>query len=312
MHIFHTITSLRSYLRSERQQGKTIGFVPTMGALHEGHLSLIEASKAQNDLTVCSIFVNPTQFNNPDDLARYPRTLDADCAMLASAACDAVFAPSAEEMYGKASVGSKPTDALPYPNHSKRQTPSSTDASDAFDKPVLKFDFGDLERVMEGAFRPGHFNGVGIVVSKLFNIVQPDRTYFGQKDLQQVAVVRRMMIDLGFQIELHPCPTLREADGLAMSSRNRNLTSEERAIASHIFQGLTLAKSRLTDGQSPAIVKAFMEGHFAQQPAFRLEYFEIVNTHTLQPVEVLQPAGQTALCIAAFLGKVRLIDNVVF
>lgn len=319
MHILHTIASLRSYLRSERQQGKSVGFVPTMGALHEGHLSLIEASKAQNDLTVCSIFVNPTQFNNPDDLARYPRTLDADCAMLASAGCDVAFAPSAEEMYGKASeasVGFKrqtpsPTDALalPHPNHSKRQTPSPTDA---YDKPILKFDFGDLERVMEGAFRPGHFNGVGIVVSKLFNIVQPDRTYFGQKDLQQVAVVRRMMIDLGFQIELHPCPTLREADGLAMSSRNRNLTPEERAIASHIFQGLTLAKSQLTDGQSPTIVKALMEAHFVQQPAFRLEYFEIVNTYTLQPVEVLQPAGQTALCIAAFLGKVRLIDNVVF
>lgn len=303
MHLFHSIADLRGYLRSERQQGKSVGFVPTMGALHEGHLSLIEASKAQNDLTVCSIFVNPTQFNNPDDLARYPRTLDADCAMLASGGCDVVFAPSAEEMYGKASEASVGFE---------RQTPSSTDASDAYDKPVLKFDFGDLERVMEGAFRPGHFNGVGIVVSKLFNIVQPDRTYFGQKDLQQVAVVRRMMIDLGFQIELHPCPTLREVDGLAMSSRNRNLTSEERAIASHIFRGLTLAKSRLTDGQSPAIVKAFMEGHFAQQPAFRLEYFEIVNTHTLQPVEVLQPAGQTALCIAAFLNDHRLLDCLIF
>lgn len=302
MHIFHTIASLRSYLRPERQQGKSIGFVPTMGALHEGHVSLIEASRLANDLTVCSIFVNPTQFNNPDDLARYPRTLDADCAMLDAARCDVVFAPSAEEMYGKASVGFK------------RQTPSPTDtlSTDAYSKPILKFDFGDLERVMEGQFRPGHFNGVGIVVSKLFNIVQPDRTYFGQKDLQQVAVVRQMMIDLGFQIELHPCPTLREADGLAMSSRNRNLTTEERAIASHIFQGLNLAKSQLTDGQSPESVKALMEVYFAKQPAFRLEYFEIVNTHTLQPVEVLQPTGQTALCIAAFLGKVRLIDNVVF
>ncbi|MCU0338690.1 MAG: pantoate--beta-alanine ligase [Spirosomaceae bacterium] len=280
MHIFHTISDLRAHLRAHRMLGQSIGFVPTMGALHEGHLSLIAASKAQNDLTVCSIFVNPIQFNNPDDLARYPRTLDVDCAMLAPAGCDVVFAPSAEEMYPE--------------------------------KALLKFDFGDLERVMEGQFRPGHFNGVGIVVAKLFNIVQPDRTYFGQKDLQQVAVVRRMMIDLGFQIELHPCPTLREADGLAMSSRNRNLTAEERPIAAHIFKGLTAAKTALLTGETAEMVKAQMATHFEQQPAFRLEYFEVVNAHTLQSVDKKQPDGQTALCIAAFLGKVRLIDNFVF
>lgn len=294
MHIFHSIADLRTYLRLQRQQGKTVGFVPTMGALHEGHLSLIEASKAQNDLSVCSIFVNPIQFNNPDDLARYPRTLEADCAMLAPAGCDVVFAPSAEEMYGKATAsdGSKP--------------------SNAYSKPILKFDFGPLEHVMEGQFRPGHFNGVGIVVSKLFNIVQPDQTYFGQKDLQQVAVVRQMMIDLGFQIELHPCPTLRETDGLAMSSRNRNLTAEERAIAPHIFKGLTLAQTLLLSGLTPAEVKREIATHFEQQPAFRLEYFEIVDAHSLQTIEAMAAAGQTALCIAAHLGKVRLIDNVVF
>lgn len=280
MHIFHTIASLRSYLRPERQQGKTIGFVPTMGALHEGHLSLIEASNSQNDLTVCSIFVNPIQFNNPDDLARYPRTLEADCELLQTIGCYAVFAPSVQEMYPE--------------------------------KSLLTFDFGDLERVMEGKFRPGHFNGVGVVVSKLFNIVQPDCTYFGQKDLQQVAVVRRMMIDLGFQIELYPRPTLRETDGLAMSSRNRNLTPNERALAPHIYAGLSAAKSQLLSGQTPADVKVWMETHFAQQPAFRLEYFEIVNAFSLQDVAELQPEGQTALCIAAQLGKVRLIDNVVF
>lgn len=280
MHIFPTIADLRAYLRAERAQGKSVGFVPTMGALHEGHLSLIEASNAQNDLTVCSIFVNPIQFNNPDDLARYPRTLEADCELLKTVGCDAVFAPSVQEMYPE--------------------------------KSLLTFDFGDLERVMEGKFRPGHFNGVGVVVSKLFNIVQPDRTYFGQKDLQQVAVVRRMMIDLGFQIELHPRPTLREADGLAMSSRNRNLTPDERAIAPHIFAGLSAAKSQLLSGQTPAEVKDWMEAHFAQQPAFRLEYFEIVNAFSLQDVTELQPEGQTALCIAAHLGKVRLIDNIVF
>ena len=280
MHIFPTIADLRAYLRAERAQGKSVGCVPTMGALHEGHLSLIEASNAQNDLTVCSIFVNPIQFNNPDDLARYPRTLETDCELLQTIGCDTVFAPSVQEMYPE--------------------------------KPLLTFDFGDLERVMEGKFRPGHFNGVGVVVSKLFNVVQPDRTYFGQKDLQQVAVVRRMMIDLGFQIELHPHPTLREADGLAMSSRNRNLTVDERAIAPHIYAGLSTAKSQLLSRRTPAEVKGWINTHFAQQPAFRLEYFEIVNAFSLQDVNKLQPEGQTALCIAAHLGKVRLIDNIVF
>lgn len=280
MFLFHTIKALRDYLYHQRQAGKSVGFVPTMGALHTGHLSLISASKAANDLTICSIFVNPIQFNNPDDLSRYPRTLTADCTLLEGAGCDAVFAPSADEMYP--------------------------------DTPALKFNFGDLERVMEGQFRPGHFNGVAIVVSKLFNMVQPDRTYFGQKDLQQVAVVRRMMLDLGFQIELCPQPTLRETDGLAMSSRNRNLTDEERPVAAHIFKVLTLAKEAILAGQSPAEARQLAYAHFAQEPAFRLEYFEIVNAHSLQTVETTQPHNQTALCVAAYLGKVRLIDNFVF
>jgi pantoate--beta-alanine ligase len=280
MKVFHHITPLRDYLREQRMAGKSIGFVPTMGALHAGHASLIETSRKANDLTVCSIFVNPIQFNNIEDLAKYPRTLDTDCALLEPAGCDVVFAPTAEEMYPE--------------------------------KALLKFDFGDLERVMEGAFRPGHFNGVGIVVSKLFNIVQPDRTYFGQKDLQQVAVVRRMMIDLGFQIELHPCPTLREADGLAMSSRNRNLLPENRPVASLIFKTLTQAQEKILVGETIETVKTFVSQAFAAEPKFNLEYFEISNTYTLQPVESKQPEGQNALCIAAFLGKVRLIDNFVF
>lgn len=280
MQVFHSISEIRTYLHFQRLQGKSVGFVPTMGALHVGHLSLIETSRLANDLTVCSIFVNPIQFNNSDDLARYPRTLEADCAMLDIARCDVVFAPSAEEMY--------------------------------IEKPVLKFDFGDLEHVMEGKFRPSHFNGVGIVVAKLFNIVQPERTYFGQKDLQQVAVIRRMMIDLGFQIELNVCPTLREADGLAMSSRNRNLTHDERQIATHIYMGLSRAKTALISGKTTLEVQKEMNTYFAEQPAFRLEYFEIVHAHTLQVVEIVQPVGETALCVAAHLGKVRLIDNVVF
>jgi pantoate--beta-alanine ligase len=280
MRVFYQIAPLREHLRQQRMAGKSVGFVPTMGALHAGHASLIKTSCQANDLTVCSIFVNPIQFNNSEDLAKYPRTLETDSILLQAAGCDVVFVPTAEEIY-----------------------PES---------PLLKFDFGDLERVMEGQFRPGHFNGVGIVVSKLFNIVQPDRTYFGQKDLQQVAVVRRMMIDLGFQIELHPCPTLREADGLAMSSRNRNLLPEHRPIAALIFSTLTTAKEKILAGETIETIKTFVSQVFSTAPPFNLEYFEISNTYTLQPVTVQQPEGQNALCIAAFLGKVRLIDNFVF
>ena len=180
-----------------------------MGALHEGHITLIEKAKQENDVVVSSIFVNPAQFNNPDDLARYPRTLEEDCQKLEAAGCDMVFTPP-----------------------STKCTPN---------QPMLRLNFGELETVMEGAFRPGHFNGVGIVVAKLFNIVQADRAYFGQKDLQQVAVIRRLIRDLSFPVELIRCPTVREADGLAMSSRNRNLTPEEREQAPALFQALTLA-----------------------------------------------------------------------
>ena len=251
-----------------------------MGALHEGHMTLIETAKQVGDLVVASIFVNPVQFNNPDDLARYPRTLDDDCRMLEAAGCDLVFAPSVNEMY-------------PEP-------------------PTMRLSFGELETVMEGAHRPGHFNGVGIVVAKLFNIVQPGRAYFGQKDLQQVAVVRRLIRELSFPVELVRCPTVRESDGLAMSSRNRNLTSEERELAPALYEALTLAHDLLTEGQSTAQAKAAVTGFFTGNPNLRLEYVDIANADTLHPAgEVLAP-GQTAICLAAQLGKVRLIDNVVF
>ena len=276
---FDTITALRQHLDTARSATR-IGFVPTMGALHEGHVTLVETAKQAGDLVVVSIFVNPAQFNNPDDLARYPRTLDDDCRMLEAAGCDIVFAPSVSEMYP--------------------------------DPPTLRLNFGELETVMEGAFRPGHFNGVGIVVAKLFNIVQPHRAYFGQKDLQQVAVVRRLVRDLSFPIELIRCPTVRETDGLAMSSRNRNLTPDERELAPALHQALTLAHDLLNEGQSTTQAKAAVTGFFSSNPHFRLEYVEIVNADTLQPAgEVLAP-GQTAICLAAQLGNVRLIDNVVF
>lgn len=280
MQVFSSITELRAYLAAQRSEKKTIGLVPTMGALHQGHRSLIEASRQANDVTVCSIFVNPIQFTSQDDLSRYPRTLEQDYDLLDEAGCDFVFAPSADEMYSTA--------------------------------PTLVLDFGALDTVMEGAFRPGHFNGVGIVVARLFNIVHPDRVYFGQKDLQQLAVVRRLVEDLAFQIEVVPCPTVREADGLAMSSRNRRLNPEERALAPHLYKALTEAKERLLNEERVADVKQFVQDYMATIPALSLEYFEVVDVHTMQPVDGVQPEGNTALCTAAHLGPVRLIDNVVF
>lgn len=279
MHRFTTIADLRQHLSGLRPTHK-IGLVPTMGALHEGHLQLVENAKQENDLVVASIFVNPVQFNNPDDLARYPRTLEEDCQKLESVGCDVVFAPSVEEMY-------------PEP-------------------PTLRLNFGELETVMEGAFRPGHFNGVGIVVAKLFNIVQPDRAYFGQKDLQQVAVIRRLIRDLSFPVELIRCPIIRETDGLAMSSRNRNLTPTERLQATALFEALNLTLDLLQEGQSVFQAKAAVTGFFDNRPHFRLEYIEIANADTLQPVDEVLAPGQTAICLAAHLGKVRLIDNLVF
>lgn len=278
MQVFHTIKSLQVFLNSERLAGKSVGIVPTMGALHNGHLSLIEASKKQNKLTVCSIFVNPTQFNNAQDLAVYPRTLEADCQMLESAGCDAVFAPSVEEMYPQL--------------------------------PNLKFDFGDLERVMEGQFRPGHFNGVGIVVSKLFNIVQPNNAYFGQKDLQQCAVINRLVKDLSFSLTLNICPTQRESDGLAMSSRNRNLSIEQRNLAPEIYKSLQQACDLLRNKKSGEEAKQFVTEYLSKIEGIDLEYFEISDFETLQPINQLLE-GKTALCIAAFMGKTRLIDNVI-
>ncbi|SEI51424.1 pantothenate synthetase [Dyadobacter koreensis] len=280
MEVFTSIPSLKNFLLQQRLQNKSIGLIPTMGALHEGHISLIDTAKIQNDIVVCSIFVNPTQFNNPEDLAKYPRTLEEDCVMLENAGCSAVFAPSVEEMYPE--------------------------------KPTLTINFGLLETVMEGASRPGHFNGVGIVVSKLFNIVEPHRAYFGQKDLQQVMIVKRMVEDLSFNLELIICPTIRETDGLAMSSRNRRLGEEERAHAPIIYKILLDAKDKIQNGDDIEEVKESVQLEFHVLAGFELDYFEVVNTKTLQPIHTIAEAGTTALCIATFLGPVRLIDNIIF
>lgn len=251
-----------------------------MGALHTGHISLIEAAKKDNDIVVCSVFVNPTQFNNPEDLAKYPRTFEADRVMLENAGCSAVFAPSVEEMYPE--------------------------------QPVVKMNFGALETVMEGASRPGHFNGVGIVVSKLFNIVKPQYAYFGQKDLQQVSVVRQLISDLSFGIELIICPTVRESDGLAMSSRNTRLNADERAIAPHIYRILTGAGEALNAGKKVNEVVNWAKSEFGKIKEFTLDYFEVIYLGDLLPIESIGPAGSNAICVAAFLGPVRLIDNIIF
>lgn len=277
MKLFYTGQDVRNATQGQRQQS-SVGLVPTMGALHQGHLELVKAARAENDLVVCSIFVNPTQFNNPDDLSAYPRTLEADCRLLESVGCDIVFAPSVEEMY-------------PYPLD-------------------LSLNFGTLETVMEGAFRPGHFNGVGIVVSKFFNLIQPHRAYFGQKDLQQTAIIKSLIRNLSYPIELRICPTVRESDGLAMSSRNVRLTQEERSIAPTIYRILNECKTALLEGTPVEVALKNARDAFSQQPAFRLEYIELVDADTLKPLNETGKAN--ALCVAVHLGNVRLIDNIVF
>lgn len=256
-----------------------IGFVPTMGALHEGHLSLIRKSKSENEITCCSIFVNPIQFNNPDDFAKYPKVLDRDLELLRQEGCEIVFAPSAQEMYPIA--------------------------------PRTKFDFGSLETVMEGAFRPGHFNGVAIVVSKLFHLVQPGVAYFGRKDLQQTKVIQQLVDDLQFPLELSICDTWREGDGLAMSSRNVRLSAEHRARAVVLYQELLKAKELLILGHPVTDISVSAIKSIDLMNNVKTEYFQIVNAETLLPFTE-KPAGEIAICVAAYFGEVRLIDNVVF
>ena len=215
MKTIHTIQELRDELAAARRDGKSIGLVPTMGALHEGHASLVRRSVSENDITVVSIFLNPTQFNDPRDLERYPRTLDADCALLEACGAQIAFAPSVKEIY-------------PEPD-------------------TRHFSYPPTDSVMEGAMRPGHFNGVCQIVSKLFSYVEPDRAYFGEKDFQQIAVIRRMVDDLGFKLQIVPCPVVREESGLALSSRNSLLTDAERRAASHIYHVLSWSQAFAAD-----------------------------------------------------------------
>ena len=280
MQVFTTAAQLRAFTEASRQAGRRLGLIPTMGALHEGHLQLVRAAAAECDDVVATIFVNPTQFNNPDDLRLYPRLPEQDTALLAGAGCTALFMPAVDEVY-------------PQPT-------------------VLHFDFGALERVMEGAHRPGHFNGVATVVSKLFHMARPHAAYFGQKDFQQVAIVRQLLADLSFDLELVVYPTVREADGLAMSSRNRRLSPEARAVAPLLYTVLQQTAGRIQrEGILPAEAQAWALAALAAEPMFTAEYFEIADAQTLQPIAEYISGRAVVLCVAAHLGGVRLIDNVV-
>ena len=277
MEIFNQIAPLKAFIHAQKQRGKSIGLVPTMGALHAGHISLIEASKKENSITVCSIFVNPTQFNNPADLLKYPRTFDKDTLLLEKVECDAVFYPDNTEMYPETSL--------------------------------IKFDFSHLDKVMEGKFRPGHFSGVALVVSKLFHIVEPDHAYFGQKDWQQFAVIRQLSEELKFNLKLHSEPTSREQDGLAMSSRNLRLNEQQREQAIVFFRALTAAKTILLSGKSISEAKNLVKEIIEQQPGTILEYFEVADSKNLNLLENVKDSNRPIMCIAGFIGEIRLIDN---
>ncbi|MDD2797471.1 MAG: pantoate--beta-alanine ligase [Bacteroidales bacterium] len=276
MKIYHSINDLQQALLLLRSKGLQIGFVPTMGALHNGHLQLVERCSHENSISVVSIFVNPTQFNDKKDLVNYPRTLEADCQLLETVGCDIVFAPTESEMY-------------PEPDS-------------------RVFQFGALEQVMEGAFRPGHFNGVAQIVSKLFDAVLPDRAYFGEKDFQQLAIIQEMTRQLNYQIEIVPCPIVREADGLAMSSRNARLTAEQRKNAVQISQALFKSRTFAADKSVKEVIE-FVVTTINEVPDLRVEYFEIVDAQTLQSIEDWSETENPVGCIAVFCGEVRLIDN---
>lgn len=277
MKVIHTIKDLQAELSVLKAQGKKVGLVPTMGALHAGHASLVKRSVNENEVTVVSVFVNPTQFNDKNDLVKYPRTLDADCKLLEACGATYTFAPSVEEM---------------YPEPDTRQ-----------------FSYAPLDTVMEGAFRPGHFNGVCQIVSKLFEAVKPHRAYFGEKDFQQLAIIHEMVRQMQFDLEIIGCPIVREEDGLALSSRNARLSAEERENALKISQ--TLFKSRtFAATHTVSETQKFVEDAIAAAPGLRLEYFEIVDGNTLQKVRNWDQTSYAVGCITVFCGDVRLIDNI--
>jgi len=273
MHVINTIADLTKIVEQVKSEGKTIGLVPTMGALHDGHLSLIKRARLENEVVFVSIFVNPVQFNNQDDLAKYPRTLERDVELIGDYA-DYAFAPTVEEVF-------------PTP-------------------PTEEYHFGPVEEVMEGAARPGHFNGVGVIVRRLLDWVRPDKAYFGEKDYQQIAVIRELVRQCDIKSEIVPCPIVREPNGLAMSSRNRRLTPEQFELAANIHRILVESQA-LEDVPQ---IKAFVESEIAKYPEFKLDYFEVADADTLQTVHSLQDAAGVMGFITVYVGEVRLIDNI--
>lgn len=277
MQVINTIAQLQEILLANRAEGKSIGLVPTMGALHEGHASLVRRSVAENDVTVVSIFLNPTQFNDPKDLERYPRTLESDCAILEECGAQIAFAPSVKEV---------------YPEPDTRQ-----------------FSYPPTDSVMEGARRPGHFNGVCQIVSKLFQMTDPDRAYFGEKDYQQIAVIRRMVEDLVFRVEIIPCPVIREEDGLAMSSRNTLLSADEKSIAPNIYRILNESK---TLGLGIEETRNWVVEQINAIEGLEVEYYSIVDGDTLADIDNWAQAPSVVGCITVYCGKtpIRLIDHI--
>ncbi len=278
MKILETIKDASDHLQEIRNGNISIGFIPTMGALHQGHLSLIKEAKKENGYVTCSIFVNPIQFNNKNDLQVYPRDINRDIKLLESSGCDFLFHPSETEMYPE---------------------------------PVNEvFDLGNLDKVMEGLFRPGHFNGVAIVVKKLFEILKPDRAYFGLKDYQQLVIIHKVVSDFKLSVEIVPCSTVREEDGLAMSSRNQLLTKTDRMQAAMIYEALKMVK--IQSGYSTINeIKRFIEQLFRKTKNTKLEYFEIVDMFTLKPLTTWAQSSNVIACIAVYVGNVRLIDNII-
>ncbi|MEA3443270.1 MAG: pantoate--beta-alanine ligase [Bacteroidota bacterium] len=279
MEIITKITELQKKISHIRKQGNTIGFVPTMGALHRGHISLLEKSISCADYSVVSIFVNPTQFNNPDDFDKYPITFDSDKDKLLAAGCNCLFLPDVKEMYPE--------------------------------KDTRIFDFDGIDKLMEGEFRPGHFNGVAQIVSKLFDAVQPDKAFFGQKDFQQLSIIKKMVEKYNFTVEIIGCPIVREPDGLAMSSRNMRLSSEEREKALLISQTLFIAQKMATK-LSVEELKNWVAEQFKNDLVYKFEYFNIVDDINLKPIKSWDEDNKKFACIAVHVGPVRLIDNVEF
>ena len=279
MIVIGKVNDLEKAVDAFRNEGKSIGLVPTMGALHEGHLSLVERCRNENDVVVVSVFVNPTQFNNKEDLRTYPRTEEADKALLEKAGCDIVFMPSVEEVY-------------PEPD-------------------TRVFDLGQVAEVMEGAMRPGHFNGVAQIVSKLFMMVKPDRAYFGEKDFQQIAVIRQMVKTEGFKMQIVPCPIVREEDGLAKSSRNVRLSPEAREAAPSIYHALT-DSTQYAQNHTVAETQQFVIDYINAHPEMEVEYYQIVDGITLMPVNDWNDSDYIVGCVTVYCGGVRLIDNIAY